>query len=790
MPDLKIKNMGIRFNRHRIFSTVLNITGLALAFSVFLILTVQVIYDTTYDLGYRDTDKIVRLEYSDPTSPGTYEVQISRPLIEQIKNFLPQAEAVSCYRYYKNGGWDNFREAGTDMPGITLTYAETDSDLLRVFPFEFTEGDTSGYRAPGTAVISQSAAKKLFGRKSPVGRDIQLASSEATSCRIVAVYKDFPSNSSADKDLLINIGDQYLSDWSEWSFPCYMKMRTFDGVPEMLDSLKATFYGEEFRDQTDIRLNHLHDAYFTRDIQGDNMAKGNRSTTLTLLTVSILVLIIAVINFINFAMASVPFSIRGINTRRVIGSTRGEQIRSQLWQALWLVLPAFALSVCIMSLVATSPFASYISGSLKVTDNVGIILIGLAVAVITAFIAGIFPARYSTSFNPAMVLKGSFSLSAGGRKLRSVLVGFQYVISFILIICSLFITVQVRYMKSFDMGFEREQIVEFFVTQKIGGSRETLKQMLMENPDITDVTFAGNQLVSRSKMGWGREYQGQRIQMDCLPVDCNFISFFGMEITEGRDFTESDNLNPSGTFIANEAFMAKYPFLRLGLKFIGHRDEMPAEIVGVVRNFNFQPLQYSVAPIILYNFGSDPWWHLTVGYAKIRPEHVQETFRYIREKCGELDPSFNTSTMSINFMDDTIGNLYQKEDNLNRLITIAAIISLLISVIGILGLVYFETQFRRKEIAVRRVHGASVSEILTMLNRYYIIITLICFAVAVPAAIVIIRAWVSTFPYQSPVPVWIFLVALLIIGLMTAATVTLQSRRAALRNPVDSITNE
>ena len=112
-------------------------------------------------------------------------------------------------------------------------------------------------------------------------------------------------------------------------------------------------------------------------------------------------------------------------------------------------------------------------------------------------------------------------------------------------------------------------------------------------------------------MGWGRDYQGQRVQMDCLPVDPNFISFFGMEIAEGRDFTESDNLNPNGTFIVNQAFMAKYPFLRIGLKFTGHQgDDMPAEIVGIVKDFNFQPLQYSVAPIVLYNFGSDPWWPL------------------------------------------------------------------------------------------------------------------------------------------------------------------------------------
>ena len=206
--------MRLRFNRHKTFSTVLNVIGLTLAFSVFLILTVQVVYDTRYDLNYPDTDKIVRLEYSDPTSPGVYGVQLSRPFIEHLKTFFPQAEAVSCYWYYKNGNRSPFKEANTETPGIMLRYTQTDFDLLRVFPFEFIEGDTSGYRAPGTAVISQKAAAKVFGSQSPVGKDIQFdtKSGDGSSWRIVAVYKDFPDNSSMDNDLLLNLGDYSMTN--------------------------------------------------------------------------------------------------------------------------------------------------------------------------------------------------------------------------------------------------------------------------------------------------------------------------------------------------------------------------------------------------------------------------------------------------------------------------------------------------------------------------------------------------------------------------------------------------
>ena len=175
---------------------------------------------------------------------------------------------------------------------------------------------------------------------------------------------------------------------------------------------------------------------------------------------------------------------------------------------------------------------------------------------------------------------------------------------------------------------------------------------------------------------------------------------------------------------------------------------------------------------------------------KIIPGDIQATFDFIRKTLHEADPSISPEDIDIHFLDDTVGSLYAKEDRLGRVITTASWISLLISVIGILGLVYFETQFRRKEIAVRRVHGASVAEILTMINRYYLTITLICFILTAPVSFIIIRKWVSSFPYRSPVPVWIFIAALALTAAVTAVTVTLCSRRAALRNPVESISNE
>ena len=501
------------------------------------------------------------------------------------------------------------------------------------------------------------------------------------------------------------------------------------------------------------------------------MGKGNRFTTITCFTVSLLIIIVAIINFINFSMASVPFMIKGINTRRVLGSTRGRLIGRQVGEALLIAVAAFILSVIVMRALSGTFVSSMISGSLDPADNLALIGAGAAVSLVMVALAGIFSASYSTSFPPAMVLKGSFSLSAKGRSLRSIIVGFQYVVSFILIIMTLFIYCQRRYMNSFDMGFDREQIVTFYVGNSVGERRQAFEAHLKENPHVLDVTFAGNELVSNGKMGWGRVYDGERVNIDCLPVE------------------PSDEMKSNGTFIMNEATMEVYPFLKLDTKLSGHAAE-PADIVGVVKDFNFKPLQYGVSPIALYVFGSEPWWPLTWAYARISPEDVAGTMDYIRQSVNEFNPQMTADNVNVRFLDEAIGNLYQKETNLNKLITIASVLSLLICVIGILGLVYFETQFRRKEIALRRVHGATVGEVLRMINRYYVIICTVCFIVAAPLAWFIARKWVEGFTYQCPVHAWIFIVAYAALLAITVGVVTLQSHRAVSKNPVDSIKNE
>ena len=788
--------MNFRFFNHRMFSAILNFVGLALAFSAFLVIMVQVVYDYGYDRNYEDAERIFRVENKFMSRVG-YSTVLSRPMIEAMKSASPEIEAGGCYNYTK--GWNVAVTLSDDVQQneYRIRYGIIEKSLLRVFPFDFIVGDTSRFE-PFTVIMSETTAKLLFGDDSAVGKNIYIDKGEQPYM-VAAVYKDFPENSSADCGIFGNIGDSQLDDWSEWNQSFYVKLRTpqaaDDVAAAMLQTLMSYYDVEGWTEEemaeymSSLRLVNLHDAYYSTDVEYDNMGKGNRFTTITCFTVSLLIIIVAIINFINFSMASVPFMIKGINTRRVLGSTRGRLIGRQVGESLLIAVAAFILSVIVMRALSGTFVSSMISGSLDPSRNFALIGVGAAIALVMVALAGIFSASYSTSFPPAMVLKGSFSLSAKGRSLRSIIVGFQYVVSFILIIMTLFIYCQRRYMNSFDMGFDREQIVTFYVGNSVGERRQAFEAHLKENPHVIDVTFAGNELVSNGKMGWGRMYDGENVNIDCLPVDADFIDFFGMEVVQGRDFMPSDEQKANGTFIMNQATMDAYPFMKLDTKLTGHASE-PADIVGVVKDFNFKPLQYGVSPIALYVFGSEPWWPLTWAYAKISPEDVAGTIEYIRESVSEFNPQMTADYVNVRFLDEAIGNLYQKETNLNKLITIASVLSLLICVIGILGLVYFETQFRRKEIALRRVHGATVGEVLRMINRYYVIICTVCFIVAAPLAWFIARKWVEGFTYQCPVHAWIFIVAYAALLAITVGVVTLQSHRAVSKNPVDSIKNE
>ena len=774
-------------------STLINILGMSVAFAAAMILLVQVRWDTTYDANFEGHEQVFRLE-NNWMDKGLYSTFFSRPLIEITRSASPNIEAVGTF------GWMaqevTLKKDGEETV-LSVPSARVDSSMFSVFPFEWVEGSAREFTAGETAVVSEEYAKTFFGDESAIGKNFKAGN--GVEVRVIGVFKDLPKNYSMHYGVLVNLGDDCLDTPSEWSFAAFLKMRDPSRAKEtealMVNNAILEQSGDDYdADDADeirkgFRIVNLHDAHFERDVRA-NIAGANKAITITLAAIAILLILIAIINFINFAFAEIPFRIKGINTRKVLGEGRGSLIRRQLLHAGLIALIAFAIACLIMHVVAGTSWASYVSDSLALKDNIGILALMLCVALVSAVIAGLAPALYSTSQPAALVLKGSYGTSVKGRSLRNMLVGLQFILSFLFILMALFVGVQTRFMIGRDMGFDEARVLQTWCGYPAGNQKDALKSHLLQNPSIEAVTFADGQVVSDQKMGWSRTGDdGNQVFMEVLPVDVNFAEFFGLQIVEGRDFRESDNQNEVGSIIANETFMQMFPQYHVGSLMTGHVDD--CEVIGVVKDFNFKSLQHAMGPLVLYNWGKEGWRSFGQMYVRTVPgADFKEVSDYIKEAICKFDPRREPHMITVSHLDEGIENMYQSEQSLGKLITIASFVALLIAIIGIIGLVFFETQFLRKEIAVRRVNGATVGSILKMINKKYLIMACASFVIAAPVAYWLMTAWRKGFAYQAPVPVWIFLVALLAVAAITLAVVTLQSWRAANANPVESLKNE
>ncbi len=773
-------------------STLINILGMSVAFAAAMILMVQVRWDTTYDANFEGHKQLFRME-NNWMDKGLFSTSFSRPMIEITKTASPNIEAVGTY-------WTMPHEATLKKDGeetvLSVPSARVDSSMFSVFPFEWVEGSAREFTAGETAVVSEEYAKTFFGDESALGKNFKAGN--GVEVRVIGVFKDMPKNSSMHYGVLVNLGDDFLENSNEWSFLAFVKLKDPTPAKEteilIVNALLEYVGGNVDEEDADefrkgFRISNLHDAHFERDVRA-NIASANKAITITLAAIAILLILIAIINFINFAFAEIPFRIKNINTRKVLGEGRGSLIGRQLLHAGLIALIAFAIACLVMHVVAGTSWASYVSDSLALKDNIGILTLMLGVALVSAVIAGIAPALYSTSQPAALVLKGSYGTSVKGKALRNMLVGLQFVLSFLFILMALFVSVQTKFMIGKDMGFDEARVLQTWCGYPAGNQKDALRSHLLQNPSIEDVTFCDSPIVSDGKMGWSRTGDdGNQVFMEVLPVDDNFVQFFGLQIVEGRDFRESDNQNEAGSIIPNETFMQMFPQFHVGSLMYGHVDN--CEIVGVVKDFNFKSLQHAMGPIVLYNWGKEGWRSFGTMYVRTVPgADFKDVSDSIKDAICKFDPRREPDMITVSHLDKWIEDMYQSEQSLGKLITIASFVALLIAIIGIIGLVFFETQFIRKEIAVRRVNGATVDSILQMINKKYLIMAGASFVIAAPIAYYLMTVWRKGFAYQAPVPVWIFLVALIAVAAITLAVVTLQSWRAASANPVESLKNE
>ena len=809
---IAFRNFLTTLRRYKI-SSMLNVICLTLAFTAFYVIMTQVWWELGYNRSLHEADRIYLVENEDWYEPGKWSSWLNRPVPERVIASTAGVEVGGCmWGGFGSGTCWTSNEPSFGYNKFSASCGSVSLPFLDVFAFRSVEGDVHDLGKPKSVIVSREAAERM---RVGVGSLIWVDTDEPQpdgAMEVVAVFEDFPDNSLLGEcEVVKNLGETNLYTTSEWSFNYFVKFRPGADPDEFARQWtnvnqemqreaaeKRAAAGDAADDDDEsgiygVRLSPVSELYFESDSQAP-CRQGSVVTTYTLLGIAVLVIVLAFINFVNFFFALVPVRIRTVNTFKVFGAPASSLRFNFVFEAFGLVLIALLAAWYVSFALQGTEFASYISASLALSQNLEVVGLVAVVAFVMALAASLYPAWYITSFAPALVVKGSFGGTRSGRRLRTLLLGVQFFISIGLIIATSFIRLQHDYMMHYDMGFDKENLLAVRLSERGAVSYDALRQKLLSDPQVKDVTGATSRLVSVGRMGWGREFKGRQVAFQSYVVQPDFLRVMGIPITDGRDFLESDFDKELGTMIFNEAARREFE-MQVGDRINGFvsPDE---QIVGFCADFNFKPLQYGVSPFCFYllpkKIQQENYWHLPhVVYVRMTPgADIAAVTAHIRRCIAEVDPRTEPGDIVVRVFDEELGLEYDNERKLTAIVGLFALLAVVIALMGVFGLVLFETQHRRREIAVRRVMGASRGEILAMFNRRYVMLVAVCFVLAVPVSIWAVRHWLAGFAYTVPLYWWVFALALAGVLAVTALTVTVRSWHAVNENPAESVKSE
>ena len=809
---IAFRNFLTTLRRYKI-SSLLNVIGLTLAFTAFYVIMTQVWWELGYNRSLHEADRIYLVENEDWYEPGKWSSWLNRPVPERVIASTAGVEVGGCmWGGFGSGTCWTSNEPSFGYNKFSASCGSVSLPFLDVFAFRSVEGDVHDLGKPKSVIVSREAAERM---RVGVGSLIWVDTDEPQpdgAMEVVAVFEDFPDNSLLGEcEVVKNLGETNLYTTSEWSFNYFVKFRPGADPDEFARQWtnvnqemqreaaeKRAAAGDAADDDDEsgiygVRLSPVSELYFESDSQAP-CRQGSVVTTYTLLGIAVLVIVLAFINFVNFFFALVPVRIRTVNTFKVFGAPASSLRFNFVFEAFGLVLIALLAAWYVSFALQGTEFASYISASLALSQNLEVVGLVAVVAFVMALAASLYPAWYITSFAPALVVKGSFGGTRSGRRLRTLLLGVQFFISIGLIIATSFIRLQHDYMMHYDMGFDKENLLAVRLSERGAASYDALRQKLLSDPQVKDVTGATSRLVSVGRMGWGREFKGRQVAFQSYVVQPDFLRVMGIPITDGRDFLESDFDKELGTMIFNEAARREFE-MQVGDRINGFvsPDE---QIVGFCADFNFKPLQYGVSPFCFYllpkKIQQENYWHLPhVVYVRMTPgADIAAVTAHIRRCIAEVDPRTEPGDIVVRVFDEELGLEYDNERKLTAIVGLFALLAVVIALMGVFGLVLFETQHRRREIAVRRGMGASRGGILAMFTRRYVMLVAVCFVLAVPVSIWAVRHWLAGFAYAVPLYWWVFALALAGVLAVTALTVTVRSWRAVNENPAESVKSE
>lgn len=776
MFRLILRNLAHTFRRYPL-PTAINLIGLVVALTAFIIIMSHVEYETTFDRSYPTAGRIFRVDC--PGNQDMFRSILPNAFAMDVINSSAHIEAGTMLMPYLGNMPFYIDDAAGEPHGYELRIDMVTPDFIKVFGVNIIGGNPEALGIPRTAIIPKSMADNIFGGDA-VGKTMRTDSNNwffpEGEIAIGAVYEDFPSNSNLQNSLYFCVDERVMPyTYQAANFICYLLLDSPSSAGLVEDEFNSKF-DFSLSWMSEIELVPMEDIYFMgQGGDGRVFYSGNRGTTLLLLAIGILVLASGVINFANFFTSLAPVRIRSINTQKVVGASVSGLRWMLTMETVAISVIALAISFLLAGLISPRLVDANILNGVFSIHSTRIIIIVSVITVCAGILAGLYPSWYATSYAPALVLKGDFGLSRGGRTFRSVMSGIQYVVAFVTLVFMTFVMLQNRLMRSSVLGFDKDEIAVANVSAQVEKNIDMLRSSVQQYPSISGMAVASEKVGAQDAYSTsGIEVNGQDVSTFLIGIDSDFMNVMGIDMVEGRNFNRYDS---AGTVIVTRYFMDQF-----GTK---PGDILPAigQVIGICENVRFNSVREPNKPIVFlpsnfYTSNGVMYFRLNAG------SNALQAASEIESLIRTADPYWPSR---VEFYDTLQENLYHNEIRTSRLVVALSVIAALLALCGVIGLVLFDTEYKKKETSVRKIFGASVASILERANAGYGTVVLICFAVSCPVAAIITSRWLQNFVDRVPVHAWVFALALAAVLTVTLLIVTAVFYRRATANPREGL---
>jgi putative ABC transport system permease protein len=774
---LKLALRAIKRNK---INSIINITGLAVGMACTILIFIWIQNELSYENFHKNRDDIYLIAWERLANNRHY-TSTPPPFADRLKQDFPEFSKVVRVSL-RNQQIVKVKDKAFNEKQIAVA----DPSLFQIFTYPMIQGDPEkALTKPGTVVLTESTAKKYFENEDPLQKIIHL---DGKSHEICAVIKDVPDNSEIDFDLVTRIKDlpvfrqSQKRQWNYFSFYTYVQVKKETNILSINEKLSRAMKQYRPWDPYDryfylfpLRKLHLH------DVNGGGLIKYVYIFSLA----AFFILAVSCINFINLSTARSAKRAKEVGIRKVIGSDRKMLIWQFLSESFFNVLLAFGLGLLLVLLLLPA-FNTLVNQALSLQFADGLTITTLfLILFLTVLFSGIYPAFYLSSFSPVKIFRSGFS--RGKSRFRQILVTAQFAISILLLICTLIVLDQINFMKHADLGFKKQNLVSIPLTQNMSKNTEPIKKAILMQPEVIEVSTQGSR-----NQGGTLKWEGMNPELSFLENEVNFkmidYSYFrtlNADIIEGRDFSKRYGSDFQSGYIINEEAVKLWQIdspVGRSLSLCGRS----GRIIGIVKNIHMG-LKEELRAEIYYLAPIGDNERFTSLNIRISSAGIKNTMKFLEKIWKEAN---GNTPFEYAFFDQEINKKYQQEEQVSRIFSHFAFLSIFVSCLGLFGLASFITEQKTKEIGIRKVLGASAPKILALLNKEFLRCVLAANILAWPLGWFIMHYWLREYPYRTGIGWGFFMLSALLAVILTLATVSFQAIRAAFANPVDSLRYE